>query len=122
MHEGGTVGGTVKQSVFPSFWTGVRPECPITDPLTPSLGPGLAPGLFREEAVMTIWSLYYGRRRTPLARVVPDEKYPTMWRIHWPSGEVSDMVNLTRAKDAATAIALRGMPGNERRLFNWKAG
>lgn len=30
----------------------------------------------------------------------PDGHYPAMWRIHWPDGEVSDMVNLTRANDA----------------------
>jgi len=33
--------------------------------------------------------------------VAPDEKYPNMYRIHWPDRPPSDMVNLTRAKDAA---------------------
>ena len=29
----------------------------------------------------------------------PDAKWPGMWRVRWPDG-LSDMVNLTRAKDA----------------------
>jgi hypothetical protein len=32
--------------------------------------------------------------------VKQDDKYPQMWRIHY-KDRVSDMVNLTRAKDAA---------------------
>ena len=38
--------------------------------------------------------------RTKVARLVPDETYPGMWRVRWPDGRVSDMANLTRAKDA----------------------
>ena len=37
----------------------------------------------------------------PTAHVVPDDKWPGMWRIVWPDGKISDMVNLDRAKDAA---------------------
>lgn len=33
-------------------------------------------------------------------KLVQDQKYPTMWRVHWHDGVVSDIVNLTRAKDA----------------------
>jgi hypothetical protein len=65
-------------------------------------------------------ALYYGRSKTPLAWVKPDERYPSMWRIHWPDGEVSDMVNLTRARDAAVAGAERGPPRLERRIFHWQ--
>jgi hypothetical protein len=37
--------------------------------------------------------------RTP--RLMPDSKFPAlMWRVRWPDGELSDMVNLSRAKDA----------------------
>ena len=43
-----------------------------------------------------------------------------MWRIKWPDGHLSDMVNLSRAKDAAVAIAERGPPARYRRMFNWK--
>lgn len=33
-------------------------------------------------------------------KLIQDEKYPSMWHILWPDGEISDMVNKTRAKDA----------------------
>jgi hypothetical protein len=37
-----------------------------------------------------------------------------MWRIHAPDGRVSDMVNLSRAKDAARSWAFpRGIGGSE---------
>lgn len=35
--------------------------------------------------------------------IVPDGKWPGMYRIHLPDGSLSDMVNVTRAKDAAKA-------------------
>jgi hypothetical protein len=44
--------------------------------------------------------------RTILARIVADRVYPGMWRVKLPSGKLSDMTNLARAKDAATSIAL----------------
>ena len=33
-------------------------------------------------------------------RIVPDAKHPGMYRVRLPDGSLSDMVNLTRAKDA----------------------
>jgi hypothetical protein len=60
--------------------------------------------------------LYIGRKFAGI-RVISDEKYPSMWRIHWADGEVSDMVNLTRAKDAALARA--GLGGRD--VHYWKA-
>jgi hypothetical protein len=41
-----------------------------------------------------------------VARVEPDITYPAMWRVRLPNGSVSDMVNRTRAKDAAQYLAL----------------
>jgi hypothetical protein len=38
------------------------------------------------------------RPRKP--KVVPDAAHPGMWRARWPNGRLSDMTNLTRAKDA----------------------
>ena len=35
------------------------------------------------------------------ARVISDEIYPGMYRVRWPDGKLSDMVNLSRANDAA---------------------
>ena len=42
-----------------------------------------------------------------IGQVVPDGKYPRMWRVKRPDGSLSDMVNLTRAKDAAVNQAVR---------------
>jgi hypothetical protein len=33
-------------------------------------------------------------------KIVPDATWPDMYRIRRPNGSLSDMVNLTRAKDA----------------------
>jgi len=38
---------------------------------------------------------------------VPDAKYPGMYRLLLPGGGLSDVVNLTRAKDALRALAER---------------
>jgi hypothetical protein len=40
-----------------------------------------------------------------VAVVVPDAHFPSMFRIRLPDGSMSDMVNLTRAKDAALSLA-----------------
>jgi hypothetical protein len=36
--------------------------------------------------------------------IVPDEKWPGMYRIKLPGGGLSDMVNLTRARDATRIL------------------
>lgn len=36
--------------------------------------------------------------------VVPDEKYSSMWRVRRPDGSLSDMVNFSRARDAARSL------------------
>jgi hypothetical protein len=36
--------------------------------------------------------------------VVRDERHPTMYRVVRPNGSLSDMVNLTRAKDALRCL------------------
>jgi len=62
---------------------------------------------------MSRWLLQIGSRQSGFF-VCPDETYPTMWRIHAPDGRISDMVNLSRAKDAAIAWAKpRGLGGTE---------
>ena len=50
------------------------------------------------------YSLHYGSAKHPVAEVVPDKTYPGMWRMRWPDGRVSDMANLTRAKDAVACF------------------
>lgn len=52
--------------------------------------------------------LYFGNRLSGYA-VVPDERYPNMWRVRRPDGSLSDMVNLTRAKDAAVGMLDRDL-------------
>ena len=53
------------------------------------------------------WALRCVGMLKPLLHVVPDAKYPSvMWRIMTPDGELSDMANLMRAKDAALSVAL----------------
>jgi hypothetical protein len=67
------------------------------------------------------FQLYYGS--TLLAfLVVPDSVYPSMYRVKWPDGRLSDICNLSRAKDAAVACAERGPPRRrDTRMFRWKA-
>jgi hypothetical protein len=48
-------------------------------------------------------------RNRIVASVVPDAKHPQMWRVALPNGHLSDMVNLTRAKDAARSLALKAL-------------
>jgi hypothetical protein len=36
--------------------------------------------------------------------IVPDERFPGMYRLKRADGSLSDMVNLTRAKDALAAV------------------
>ena len=37
--------------------------------------------------------------------VLPDPDWPAMYRVRRPDGSLTDMVNLTRAKDAAATLA-----------------
>jgi hypothetical protein len=53
--------------------------------------------------------LFYGDNDDHLAIVEPDAKYTGIYRIRFPDGGLSDIVNLTRAKDAALAFALRSL-------------
>ena len=45
-------------------------------------------------------------------KIIPDETYQSIWRVRWPDGKLSDMANLTRAKDAAACF----MESEARRL------
>jgi hypothetical protein len=65
-----------------------------------------------------MWRLYLGTKSTGIS-VRPDDVHPSMYRIHWPDQPPSDIVNLTRAKDAATLWAARDTPGAWARL-HWK--
>jgi hypothetical protein len=64
--------------------------------------------------------LHYASAKHPLAEVVPDANWSGMWRVRWPDGQLSDMANLTRAKDAAFVIAQKGSPARDGRLLRWQ--
>ena len=46
-----------------------------------------------------------------MATIEPDANWPGMWRVRF-GGMLSDMANLSRAKDAAISIVLRGLNAN----------
>jgi hypothetical protein len=48
--------------------------------------------------------VYCGNRK--LCSVEKDTTYDTMWRIRTPDGKLSDMVNLSRAREAARSHSL----------------
>jgi hypothetical protein len=47
-----------------------------------------------------------GRRGSPAVEIVPDDSCPGVWRVRKQDGSLSDMVNRTRARDAARSILL----------------
>jgi hypothetical protein len=56
-----------------------------------------------------MWDRMTLRRRRGdrvMATIVPDKTWPGMWRVRMRDGHLTDMVNLTRAKDAAQLSAL----------------
>ena len=59
------------------------------------------------------WLLYLDRRR--FGRVVPDGKWPGMFRSVLPSGGLSDIANLSRAKNAVHEAAVRELEFEARR-------
>jgi hypothetical protein len=46
------------------------------------------------------------RRGRVIAAIEVDRDWPGLWRVRLPDGSVSDMVNRTRARDAARSLAL----------------
>jgi hypothetical protein len=48
-----------------------------------------------------------------IATIEPDAEYSTLWRVRLPDGHLSDMVNRTRAKDAAETLALAALGREE---------
>jgi hypothetical protein len=46
-----------------------------------------------------------------MVTIESDARHPGMWRVRYPDGRLSDMVNLTRAKNAAVSIALSLLNG-----------
>jgi hypothetical protein len=73
----------------------------------------------RDQADNHVFVLIHGGKS--LAAVAPDARWPGMFRIHWPDGAISDLTNLTRAKDAAVAIAERGPPRRNADDLRWRS-
>ena len=48
----------------------------------------------------------FSSRAVVLATIEPDQTWPGMWRVRLPDGYLTDMVNLSRAKDAAASLVL----------------
>jgi hypothetical protein len=61
------------------------------------------------------FALYVGSSKTPALHVLPDASWPGMHRIALRGGHRSDMTNLSRAIDAANAIALTAVNAGQRR-------
>jgi hypothetical protein len=65
---------------------------------------------FREAKEKQIDSFFFKTERNDNPQsgralvITPDVKWSGMWRIKLPNGSLSDMVNLTRAKDAAMLL------------------
>ena len=57
------------------------------------------------------WDGHHLRLRSGrlLATIVADPNSSGMWRVHMPKGNLSDLVNLTRAKDTALSLALASL-------------
>jgi hypothetical protein len=63
----------------------------------------------RDRLIWRGFDLKHAQSRRVLVRVIADAHYHAMYRLQFPDGSVSDMVNLSRAKDAAIAAALRDL-------------
>ena len=61
------------------------------------------------------WVLHAIGHRQSIVHVVPDNVHQGMWRVRYPNGQLSDMANLSWAKDAAIAIAMRLLDPRKRR-------
>jgi len=57
--------------------------------------------------------LFWQGSRHPVLCIEQDSTYSTMWRIRKPDGTLTNMVNRTRAKDAALLIARRYLEVSE---------
>jgi hypothetical protein len=53
------------------------------------------------------------RNGGPVVKVERDTKYPGMYRVRTPDGKLSDMINRSRARDAAGVALLRILNSEE---------
>jgi hypothetical protein len=55
-------------------------------------------------------------RRAHSVEIIPDSKWPGMWRVKQRDGSVSDMLNRARVRDSARSILLAILNGQETTL------
>jgi hypothetical protein len=79
------------------------PRTQADDGLTPELQ-----GQLPRQSVTAQSAAANIKARRVTVSIRPDAKWPNMWRLHLSNGQVSDMVNLTRARDAARSFARSG--------------
>jgi len=65
-------------------------------------------------AIENGFALHRRQTKAPLLHVVPVTVYPGMWQVRSPDGRLTDMANLTRAKEAAVAIAVETLNAEKR--------
>jgi hypothetical protein len=75
-----------------------------------------------EAKVLTGYALHYGRSKKPLLFVVPDSEYPAMYRVLQLDGQLSGMLNLTRARELGGILGARAVPAGNQRLLHWEIG
>ena len=63
----------------------------------------------RNDLIWTSRELRLGKRGRVLATIERDGEYSALWRVRLPCGHLSDMVNLSRARDAAVCLALSAL-------------
>src|SRR5262249_22603238 len=68
------------------------------------------------------FALHRWQTKTPLLHIVSATVYPGMWQVLSPDGRLTDMANLTRAKDAAVSIALETLNAGKRGRQSLVAG
>jgi hypothetical protein len=73
---------------------------PLSTVRTVSSGPTISMGYKGQKTGRASLKMTFGGYT-----VVPDAKWPKMYRVRQPDGILTDMVNLTRARDAAAALA-----------------
>jgi hypothetical protein len=62
------------------------------------------------------WQLFAGKRR--FGNVIPDSKHPGMWRAPLSGGRLSDMANLSWARNAVMEAAIREIEWEARQAAN----
>jgi hypothetical protein len=60
-----------------------------------------------DRLIWTDCKMYLDGKGPALASIQPDLTYPSLWRFRLSGGELSDIANLTRARDAARVLVSR---------------